>query len=75
MSEPVIRNCVHCGAPHDMTGLPHGEGSHTLLCGGCKDPWEAAHPEALVGWIRVEDLTRAQRAELDAILGHHAGNG
>lgn len=73
MSGQVIDHCAQCGKAHDMTGLPQGYGR--LLCiGRCEELYDAAHPEELVGLIRIEDLTRAQRAELDSILGNVAGS-
>lgn len=35
----------------------------------CHDAWNEKHPEEAAKWIAVEDMTIAQRAEIDALLG------
>lgn len=63
--------CETCGCHVSPDGHPE---SYIIFCSPtCSTLWDATHPEEASKWIAVEDLTFAQRAELDAILGHHAG--
>lgn len=58
--------CAHCEAPLATNGIPSERG----WCDeACLDAWYSANPEEAKGWIRVEDLTPEQRAELDALIG------
>lgn len=62
-------NCAQCGA---MVAASYGPECVRRWCSQvCDKAWDEAHPGY---WIKVEDMTREQRAELDAILGHFAGN-
>jgi uncharacterized paraquat-inducible protein A len=65
-------DCAECGARMNLVGLPP---SVRGWCSPrCSEAWHNDHPEEAAKWIAVGDLTRAQRAELDAILGHVAGH-
>jgi len=61
-------NCEQCGAEimYDSCSNPA-----PMCCGStCQEAWEAANPGE---WVKVEDLSRFQRAELDALLGQSIG--
>lgn len=66
------KTCAQCTAP-----LYGGAAVPDAIIGwcseACTDTWMAAHPEESKGWIKIEDLTAAQRAELDAIIGGGRG--
>lgn len=66
MSE--TNSCAHCGKtwPKDHDEPP----SNMSWCWPeCHAAWFAARPEEAAKWTAVGDLTVAQRAELDAVLG------
>ncbi len=68
--------CAQCGKVYGQPreGVPLG--STITWCGDvCHDAWMTAHPEEAKGWIKVEDLNAADRAELDWILAGGKGIG
>ena len=61
-----MKTCCQCGAPVSDYGP---KGSRTCCSNACASAWDDAHPEEAALWIRVENMTPLQRAELDALLG------
>lgn len=61
-----MKTCCQCFA--SLRG--DGPNSTRLWCSNaCASAWDDAHPEEAKLWIRVENMTPLQRAELDALLG------
>lgn len=64
-----IMPCEHCGRA--ITLRPDDPPASRSFCSdACLDAWTASGAEGSDGWVRVEDLTAMQRAELEALLGH-----
>jgi hypothetical protein len=61
-----VTSCCQCGATVSDYGP---KGSRTYCSNTCANAWDDAHPEEAAAWIRVENMTPIQRAELDAMLG------
>lgn len=58
--------CSYCDKALCFSGAPAP--SRAWCDEDCQAAWDAAHPKEAAGWIRVEDATPEQRAELDALL-------
>lgn len=64
-------DCAQCGVLRDLRGGPPS--CRGFCSRECEHTWNDDHPEEAAKWIRVEDMTIAQGAELAALLGFHAG--
>lgn len=59
--------CCQCGKPLRPGAHPP---SIREWCGNaCVAAWEDANPVESSGWIRVENMTPLERAELEALIG------
>lgn len=65
--------CAHCGKARQLRGNDPPADLGWYCSAACTEAWDAAHPEDAARWTKIEDLTRAQYAELLATIGQSKG--